>query len=199
VDSNTLWVVVAAFAGGAVLIFELGQQAVRRRRALVDPRARFDLDETYEGLRSNAIGERLENLGLKVRGDGAKAFGLVVDWGLADMVITISALVTGDVALYLSGGGGTFGGTTDQAVRAAGVEAVKRAESAAAAMTRTRKYPLPPPGRAAFYLLMSNRTVLTAEVAIDLLEAGGSDLSPAWSAARRAYDLIVHPAAKTAT
>lgn len=188
--SNYGWIFVAALIGGAVLLFQLGQQGLQRRREISEPGYRANLNETYEALRRTAIDRRLSSLGLAVRGDTAKAFCLIVDWQFETVVATLSTLITGDVELYLSDGGGTLGGIKDPEIRKATAEAVTRAAGAIGALKRTTKYPLPAPGRATFYLLMSNRVVLTADVAVDLLEAGGSPLSPAWSAAQTAFNLI---------
>jgi hypothetical protein len=184
------WIVIAALIGGAVLVFHLGQQNLRRRREAQDPGYRPNLNETYEGLRRTAINRRLSSLGLVVRGSAPKAFSVVIDWEFESVVATLSVLITGDVELYLSDGGGTLGGIKDPQIRAAAVDTVKRAAAAINTMERSAKYPLPQPGHATFYLLMSDRTVFTAEVPIVLLETGGAALSPSWSAAQTVFNLI---------
>src|ERR1700722_10790584 len=104
--SDYTWIVVAALIGAAVVIYDLGRRRAQRRRRLSDPTAPPEVDDNYLALRRGALTETLDHLGLVVKSDGVKAFGLVVDLGLGDGVVTLSTRITGDIGLFTSDGGG---------------------------------------------------------------------------------------------
>jgi len=190
VDSSYFWIGIAALIGGGIVVFDLSRRNAQRRRKLTNPGAPIDVDELFAALRYGALTETLEHLGLVVKGDGAKAFGLVIDLGLGEGIVTLSALITGAISLYASDGGGTLGGIDEPEIKAAAVTAIKRAEAVMSTAPPTRKFPLPGPGQARFYLLRSDRSVLMTEDTIDRLAAGASDLSPAWNAAHKVFERL---------
>ena len=188
-DSGYAWIAIAAVIGVLVVAFDVRGRGEQRRRSGV-PGLASDADDIYVALRLSALTETLDHLGLVVKGDGVKSFGLVIDVGLERGAVTLSTLITGDVSLYASDGGGTLGGIDEPEVKTAAVAAIKRAEAAMAAMSPTKTFPLPPSGQARFYLLRSDRSVLTAEDTIERLAGGISDLSPAWGAAHKVFEWL---------
>jgi hypothetical protein len=143
--------------------------------------------------------ETLDHLGLVVKRDGVKAFGLVIDLGLGNGVVTLSTLITGDIALFASDGGGTLGGIDEPATKSAAVTAIKCAEAELGMMTPTKAFPLPAAGEAVFYLLLSDRRILTAKDSMQRLVAGESALSPAWAAAHKIFERLGIAAVKSPT
>ena len=184
------WIVAAALVGAGIVAFDIGRRRAQRRRRLSDPTAPPEVDDNYLALRLGALTETLDHLGLVVKSEGVKAFGLVIDLGLDGGIVTLSTLITGDIGLYASDGGGTLGGLDEPEVKSAAVTAIKYAEAELGTMTPTKDYPLPAVGQAVFYLLRSDRSVFTTEDSIERLAAGRSALSPAWTAAHRIFERL---------
>jgi len=182
---------VAAVVGGALALFHVVQNSDRMRRSF-DPSARPQVAEMYEGLRTSALRQSAAGLGLSPPKDALAAYAAVVDWGMGKGFATLTATLTGDLAVYISDGGGIFGETNEAAVREAALEFVRRTGDAIAAMAVTTTFNLPPQGRTHFYLL-TNRGVFAAEVADDLLKAGEVQLSSAWTASQAALDVLQTP------
>jgi len=198
-DSQYAWIVVAALIGGAILLVDVGRRRVQRRRQVSDPTAPPEVNDNYTALRLGALTETLAHLGLVAKGEGVKAFGLVVDLGLGNGVVTLSTLITGDISLYVSDGGGAMGGIDEPQIKTAAVAAIKHAEAVIATMAPTKAFPFPAAGRATFYLLLSDRSVFTAEDSMERLAAGESALSPAWSDAHKIFERLGIAAAKSPT
>jgi hypothetical protein len=188
--SEYTWILIAALIGAGIVAYDLGRRRAQRRRRLSDPTAPPEVDDNYLALRLGALTETLDHLGLVVKSEGVKAFGLVIDLGLGGSIVTLSTLITGDISLYASDGGGTLGGLDEPEVKSAAVMAIKCAEAELATMTPTKTFPLPVAGQAVFYLLRSDRSVFTAEDSMERLTAGASALSPAWTAAHRIFERL---------
>jgi hypothetical protein len=192
VNNSLGWVLVAAVVGGAIGLLHLLQS--QRTRRSPNAVARPEIAEMYEGLRASALGQTAAGLGLSPPEDALAAHAAVVDWRMKGLFATLTGTLTGELAVYISDGGGVFGETKELAVREAALEFVRRTADGIGAMAVTTTFTLPPPGRTHFYLL-TNRGVFAAEIADDLLAAGEVELSPAWTAAQAALLMLQTPPA----
>jgi hypothetical protein len=193
VNSSFGWILVAAVVGGAIALYHLMQYSQRARQP-ANAAARPEIAEIYEGLRAGALGQTAAGLGLSPPKDALAAHAAVVDWRMKGPFATLTATLTGELAVYISDGGGVFGEAKEAAVREAALEFVRRTADAIGTMAVTTTFTLPPPGRTRFYLL-TNRGVFAAEVADDLLTAGEVQLSSSWAAAQAALLVLQSPPA----
>ena len=118
----------------------------------------------YANLRKRAFETNPQSLGSAgdVRED--EAYGLVMEMGIGDNVLTLACFADGDAGLYYKSGGGMKGGGAHENVRKAAKQLVALAQQALPAMvTATSQQPLPEPGQVSFHAL-TPKGILTAQV-----------------------------------
>jgi len=76
-------------------------------------------ENPYIGLRNQAMAATHEQLGLQLNKDD-DIYGIIMDWNMDDVIVTVVAFKTGDTSVYLSSGQAFIGGYAhDSVVRAA--------------------------------------------------------------------------------
>lgn len=117
----------------------------------------------YANLRKRAFETSPQSLGQAgdVRDD--EAYGLVMEMGIGDTVLTLACFADGDAGLYYRSGGGMKGGGAHENVRKASKEFVALAQKALPQMTRAMDTPLPEAGKVHFYAL-TPKGLLTSAV-----------------------------------
>jgi hypothetical protein len=118
-------------------------------------------DETYLGLRSQALHASRERLHLAETSDQRQPWGVVMDWGIERGTATVVAFSDGPASVYLSSGGGYIGGNGEERIRRAAQQAVSVAGEYQAEMVPSQEYPLPAKGEVIFYVL-TDTGVLTS-------------------------------------
>ena len=132
--------------------------------------------QVYSDLRNKALSVRADQIGLKP--DAANPiFGMLMETGYEDAVITLSAMGEGSVSLYFSNGGGIIGLGEHEGPRKAGLELLAFANQFLSHLRPTRDFPLPKTGNTTFYVLTING-VLTATAKEDDLGNKRLPLSP---------------------
>lgn len=128
----------------------------------------------YANLRKRAFETNPQSLGQAgdVRED--EAYGVIMEMGIGDTVLTLSCFADGDAGLYYQSGGGMKGGGAHENIRKAAKDFVALAQKALPGMTQATGQPLPEPGQVSFYAL-TPKGILTA--GIDR-EALGESQSP---------------------
>lgn len=117
----------------------------------------------YANLRKRAFETSPQNLGPAGDVKEDEAYGLVMEMGIADSVLTLACFADGDAGLYYQSGGGMKGGGAHENVRKAAKEFLALSQKVIPRMTRTTSQPLPEPGKVRFYAL-TPKGLLTAEV-----------------------------------
>lgn len=117
----------------------------------------------YANLRKRAFETSPQSLGQAgdVRED--EAYGVVMEMGIGDSVLTLACFADGEAGLYYQSGGGMKGGGAHENVRKAAKEFVALAQKALPRMTPATSQPLPEPGQVCFYAL-TPKGLLTAAV-----------------------------------
>ncbi|MEA5005597.1 MAG: hypothetical protein VB022_04200 [Rikenellaceae bacterium] len=112
-----------------------------------------DLKENpYDGLRQMAFGVTTEQLGLKdLKADDI--YGVIMDWDLGEGIMTLITYKTGDASMYLSTGGGVFGGGQHENVNKASKQFVKLADKYLDKTVKTDLTPIPDKNCVRFYFL----------------------------------------------
>lgn len=132
--------------------------------------------EIYTELRDQALSIQADQLGLSP--DAANpVFGILMETGYKDAVVTVSAMGEGSVSLYFSNGGGIIGLGEHEGPRQAGLELLSVANKFLSHLKPTKEFPLPKTGYTTFYALTA-KGVLTANAKEDDLGNGRLPLSP---------------------
>jgi hypothetical protein len=149
-----LIVVVAALAFGLAKL--LLQQRQNRK---ANP-------EVYYGLRDQILHLKRDKIGLPAPQHDTDAWGVVMDWGVANGTATVVAIADGTASIYLSSGGGSIGGgQLHESLRQSALRAVSAAAEVQPEMRPVASYPLPGAGEVVFYVLTD----------VDVFSAGASE------------------------
>jgi hypothetical protein len=108
-------------------------------------------EEIYFGLRERALTVAAEQLDLDV--EEGEAYGLVVDMGYQNAVVTVVAMGEGTASLYFSSGGGIIGSGQHARVRDKVLELVHFAGRFTHLMLDATSFQLPQVGRVRLYVL----------------------------------------------
>jgi hypothetical protein len=117
----------------------------------------------YANLRKRAFEVSPQSLGSAgdVRED--EAYGVIMEMGISDSVLTLACFADGDAGLYYQSGGGMKGGGAHENVRRASKAFVALAQPALPQMSPSTSQPLPEAGKVAFHAL-TPKGILSAEV-----------------------------------
>ena len=127
----------------------------------------------YANLRKRAFETSPQSLGQAgdVRED--EAYGVIMEMGISDSVLTLACFADGDAGLYYQSGGGMKGGGAHENIRRAAKGVVGLVQPALSQMTpSTGQPPLPEPGKVCFHAL-TPKGILSAEM--DREELGESE------------------------
>ena len=107
-----------------------------------------------------------------------KVYGVLMDWPIRDMTVTIVSLSDGSASLYSTSTFGVIGGIGHESVRHAATAFVKAAEPLYSSAVPTKEYPYPKRGRVIFYLVCFDgvRVIETDEVKLTSEKDSLSDL-----------------------
>ncbi len=133
-------------------------------------------EETYMGLRQQALATTAENLALAVPLKPNDPWGALMEMAIPSSVVTLACFADGDARFYYQTGGGMVGGVSHEKVRRASLEFLTAARKALTKMRRTAEYPLPGSDKVRFYVLTS-RGVYTTETYREDLGETESELS----------------------
>jgi hypothetical protein len=125
----------------------------------------------YANHRKRALATTPQNLGPAGDVKEDEAYGLVMEMGIGDTVLTLACFADGDAGLYYQSGGGMKGGGSHENVRKAAKEFVALAQPVLPQMTRAKDTPLPEAGQVQFYAL-TPKGILTSAVDREALGAG---------------------------
>jgi hypothetical protein len=138
-------------------------------------------EETYMDLRRQALGADPAKLGLAGDEAPGEPYGVLMEMGISNSVVTLACFADGDARLFYKTGGGMIGGISHDSVRKVSKDLVALARKAAPRMIRTTNHPLPGPDRVRFYVLTVGG-VLTTETSRQALGERQSELSALFQA-----------------
>lgn len=113
--------------------------------------------EIYTKLRSQALGATAQALGTM-----EQTFGVIMETGYPEAVVTLIALSDGTASLYFSNGGGMIGLGQHEGPAVAARSLISFADHNLTQLAPASDTPLPQPGHTRFYVLTRSGT-LTAE------------------------------------
>jgi hypothetical protein len=172
------WEVILVIALVAFVLYTRRQQALRSGAASPrkKPGEKESPAEAYMRLRYQALTTIAARLGLPGELKPDTPYGVVMEMGIPNSVVTLAAFADGDARLYYKTGGGMVGGISHENVRRAAQEFVGLSRKVLGRMTRVTEYPLPEPDRVRFYVL-TPRGVFSTETDRQRLGEIASDLS----------------------
>lgn len=138
--------------------------------------ADYKVAEAYSGLRNMVLSTKPDSIGVKLK-DTNEVWGVVMETGYPEAVVSLVALADGTVSLYFSNGGGIIGLGPHAGPYSAAQSFLEASQQFSKQVQLTRIYPLPKPSYTRFYLLTGNG-VLTAEAKEDDLVNNRLPLSP---------------------
>lgn len=135
----------------------------------------------YLTMRDGILALAPGKVGLAPSSQTPRAWGVLLEMGFAEAVVTLVALADGTTSLYFSTGGGIIGGGTHTAVAQASQALVAAAEGFLDELAPAAAFPLPGVGRVRFTVLTFSGA-RTAEAAEKELAAGRQPLAPLYEA-----------------
>jgi hypothetical protein len=128
-------------------------------------------------LRQESIETPAASLGLSGELKPNEPYGILMEMGVPNSVVTLACFANGDARLYYKTGGGMVGGISHEKVRKAAQEFSSLARKALPRMSRVTSYPVPHEDRVRFYVL-TPRGVFTTETDREVLGEPGNELAP---------------------
>ncbi|MCF8451133.1 MAG: hypothetical protein K9G49_14765 [Taibaiella sp.] len=128
----------------------------------------------YERTRYTALHVTQQQLNLDIPQSVTKVYGVVMDWDMNGVVLTLSAYITGAANVALSNGASVMGGGKNPAVAEQASEFVQVAQNYLLRAVPVSDTILPAIGTVKFYLL-TNRGIYSAQ---ELLSAIDDQTSP---------------------
>lgn len=127
------------------------------------PKAVPEPSENYHKLRSEALDKNIwRRKNFEATPKNPNIWGLHMEIGMPNNVVTLICLVDGTVNLYFGDGGGITGGGEVDAVRMRAEEFIQTGETFLKKFNPAKNFPLPDVDRVRFYALTYNG-ILTAQ------------------------------------
>ncbi|HEV2855282.1 MAG TPA: hypothetical protein VHC97_20980 [Thermoanaerobaculia bacterium] len=133
-------------------------------------------EEVYMDLRRKALEISPMHLGPAGDVKEDEAYGLLMEMGIANTVMTLACFANGDASVYYKNGGGMVGGSSHEPVRKAAKDFVALAQKVLPRMKKTTDSPAPGPDSVRFYAL-TPKGVFTTETARQSLGEAQNALS----------------------
>ena len=139
-------------------------------------------------LRAGVLAIKPEDIGRRPHENDA-IWGVLMELGHPEIVVSLVALIDGSVSIYLSDGDGVIGCGLHPDVRQAALRMLTVAEQLQNECRPVEQFPMPEQKQARFYLL-SNRGVLGATAALTALEEGAIELAELFYAGHTVISLV---------
>lgn len=139
-------------------------------------------------LRAGVLAIQPEDIGL-TRSACPRVWGVMMELGEAEVVVSLVALLDGSVSIYLSDGNGVLGCGLHPDVRLAAAKMLNIAGHVVAACEPVASYPMPGEGHVRFYLL-TDRGVVMIDGDRQQLNDGKFELAELYYAGHSVIDIV---------
>jgi hypothetical protein len=177
------WEIVLVVILAAVMIYYRRQQAGPKEKTVAGAKGAKKVKgakETPEGaymrLRLEALGTVAARLVLPADFKPTDPYGVMMEMGIPNSVVTLVCFADGDARLYYKTGGGMVGGISHETVRKAAQDFTAMSRKVLGRMTKATEFPVPASDRVRFYVL-TQRGVFTTETDRQALGENPTDLS----------------------
>lgn len=109
--------------------------------------------EVYNGLRNKILSLNPSDAGIQPSREMPNVWGVLMETGYPQALVTLVSLADGTTSLYFSNGGGMIGGGQHATVAQASKSFVVAAENYYQKMSLTESFPSPAIGKVKFYVL----------------------------------------------
>ena len=133
--------------------------------------------DVYLGLRNQVLSVKPNDIGVSPTPEMPVVWGVVMETGYPEAVVTLVSLGDRTTSLYFSNGGGVIGAGEHAPVALATAEFISLSQQFHGQMRPTTTFPTPTVGKVRFYLLTFSG-ILTAEADEQDLGHERHDLSP---------------------
>jgi hypothetical protein len=141
------------------------------------PKPTAEPADVYTNLRNQVFKIKPKEVGILQTKETPNVWGVLMETGYPEAVVTLVSLADGTTSLYFGNGGGMIGGGEHTTVAQSTKSFIAAAEKYHRQMTLTESFPLPAVGRVRFYVLTFSG-VLTSDVDENKLGRGKHELSP---------------------
>jgi hypothetical protein len=138
--------------------------------------SQYKTADIYRELRQQVFAMNPEKIGVTPSASNS-VWGIVMETGYPEAVVTLVSLADGTVSLYFSNGGGIIGVGQHEGPRKASKEFLTYSQQFLGQATSTKTFPLPSEGKTRFYFLTSGG-IFTTESKEDDLGNNRLPLSP---------------------
>lgn len=142
-----------------------------------DPKLVPEPVQIYTDMRNRVLKLVPTEVGIVQSKEIPNVWGVLMEMGFRQAVVTLVSLADGTTSLYFGNGGGIIGGGEHAAVAQASKSFVANSEKYFQRMTPAESFPLPSVGRVKFYILTFSGA-FTADIDENELDNGKHDLSP---------------------
>ena len=147
--------------------------------------------QVIKALRGKVLSLSPHKIGLSQSDDSASVWGVLMETGYPEGLMTLVVLADGTTSLYLGHGGGIIGGGEHASVRKASRELLYNVGLYCGVLSPTKSFPYPNVGRVKFYVLTFTST-LTADANEDELGNGKHNLSNLFYASHAVISELRH-------
>lgn len=136
----------------------------------------YQVTESYSSLRHLVLSTTPDKVGIKLK-KPSEVWGVLIETGYPEGVVTLVAIADGTISLYLSGGSGILGVGEHPEPQRVARSLLAECQKFVNQVRRTNGYPLPKPSFTRFYLLTGDGA-LTVDAKEDDLAYGRDPFSP---------------------
>jgi hypothetical protein len=153
-DKTTVICIILIVAQVAVLIYFFMRN--RKKKKLVAEQSETP-EKAYAALRNLALQVTPSQLKLAIPNKDLFIYGMVMDWNMGDVIVTLTAYITGACSMYLSTGGGFVKGGQNPDVAELAVEFVTAAKEYIDHAIPTETTSVPEANVVRFFFLTNHR------------------------------------------
>lgn len=133
--------------------------------------------DVYQELRNQVFTISPQDIGIELKAE-TEPWGVLMEFGLPGVVVTLVALGNGEASMYFSSGGGVLGGGGYETVRKAAKAFVVFSETCLEKMKPVSTYPLPKNGNVKFLVLTGKGVFSSGEFLETDLRENKNEFSP---------------------
>lgn len=169
-ESDLIYILAILLQAG-ILVFFIARG---KRKGRTQPQKKEETFATeYERLRHTALQVTPAQLGLDIPANTLRVYGVVMDWDMNGVILTLSAYINGAANAYLSSGASAMGSGKNPVVAEQASEFVQVAQDYIGRVVPVAATGLPAPGTVRFYLL-TNHGIYAAQEQLHFIDDNSS-------------------------
>jgi hypothetical protein len=171
----TLFYILAILLQIGVIVYFIRRNKIQQKRK--GDRTHAQSNDSYNALRTVSLGVTAAHLKLSIPASETIVYGVVMDWHMGDLFMTLAAYLTGAANMYLSTGENIKGGGNNPHIGEVAAQFVAHAQHYKGRAIAVPSADLPPRESVRFHLL-TNHGILSAQEQMIHFEDGTSPWLP---------------------